>query len=396
MNFELIKEDGLEGNELIERKKFLTEVFTNILDTFPFDTEDKELFIKKISKLENDLEDINDEERFVYELKRVIAGLDNTHTSLQEKVPDKFYIMFPFVYYGAGSFWVDKNGKTMKVLEVDGKPIEEIVSEKMETIGGGTDDWKKNSAIQQLMVSLREQSGILTLEGGENIPVKYLDQEEFKKIKKSDELVSSEIIEDNIAYLSVNTWSDKIRQDDKNVAELIEEKIKKLKDANSLIIDVRKNSGGNSEMAETLAGRFFSEDTKYAHAEIRDGDDYREVDFTIKPQGEFIDKQVVLLTGFKNLSSNELFTLMMKDTGRAKTIGGITGGGSGSPRSFNLKFGDREYKLNVATWKITRNNGKVLENIGIEPDIEVKLTEDDVRQHSDPILEKAIEYLKNN
>jgi carboxyl-terminal processing protease len=119
------------------------------------------------------------------------------------------------------------------------------------------------------------------------------------------------------------------------------------------------------------------------------------IEFTIEPGGEFLDRKIVILTNSKCLSSSELFILMLKETGRAITMGQTTGGGSGCPSSFPLHLGNRGFTLNVSTWRLTRNNGQVLENVGIEPNIPVEITPDDVINHRDVELEKAIEYLKS-
>jgi C-terminal processing protease CtpA/Prc len=83
---------------------------------------------------------------------------------------------------------------------------------------------------------------------------------------------------------------------------------------------------------------------------------------------------------------------MLKDTGKAVTLGETTGGGSGNPKSLDLNFSGQEYKLSVSTWKLIRNSGKKLENIGIEPDIPVTITPDDVFDQRDRALEAALEY----
>ena len=88
-----------------------------------------------------------------------------------------------------------------------------------------------------------------------------------------------------------------------------------------------------------------------------------------------------------------MFIMMLKDTGRAITVGQTTGGGSGSPKSFNIHLEEKEFTLNVTTWRMRRNNGSPLENIGIEPGLPVIITPHDVRQHQDPDLERAIEYV---
>ena len=90
-----------------------------------------------------------------------------------------------------------------------------------------------------------------------------------------------------------------------------------------------------------------------------------------------------------------MFVLMLKDTGKAVTVGQTTGGGSGNPKAFDLRLGDKDFTLTVSTWRMRRNDGRELEGVGIEPDVPVEITRDDVVQHRDVELEKAVEYLKN-
>ncbi len=103
----------------------------------------------------------------------------------------------------------------------------------------------------------------------------------------------------------------------------------------------------------------------------------------------------ISLTDSKCLSSNEMFILMLKDTGKAITIGQTTGGGSGNPKTFNLHLANKDFTLRVSTWRMYRNNGQPLEGVGIEPDIPIPVATNDKNEKRDAVLEKALEYLKN-
>jgi C-terminal processing protease CtpA/Prc len=87
-----------------------------------------------------------------------------------------------------------------------------------------------------------------------------------------------------------------------------------------------------------------------------------------------------------------MFILMLKDTGRAVTIGETTGGGSGNPEYIPLTIGGVPLELCVATWRMQRLNGEELEGTGIAPDIDVPSSSG--TDSSDMALSRAIEYLK--
>lgn len=226
------------------------------------------------------------------------------------------------------------------------------------------------------------------------IESRFTGRSELKKDEKS--FVDGRMLSESIGYLKINSWSNRIKLNGRNIADLVEEELDDLTKCDSLIIDVRENSGGDSSLAEELAGHFIDKPVVYCKAvKIKEGSNELEnLDFSVKSQGKFLDKKIVILTGPKCLSSNELFIMMLKDTDKAITVGQTTGGGSGNAKSFNLHLGDKDYVLKVSTWRTTRNNGQKLESVGIEPNIPVEIIPNDVIQHRDADLEKAIEYLK--
>lgn len=214
------------------------------------------------------------------------------------------------------------------------------------------------------------------------------------RLENYKDFIESKIIEDKIGYVRVKSWSTFSDFDFENKSKLLEEKMNIIRDSDSVIIDVRGNDGGNSNLSQVIAKYFIDKSIKYCKIfrRIPGNNKLSEENLEIKHGDVFLDKRLVVITDNKCFSSNEMFILMLKDTGRATTIGQKTGGGSGNPKHFNIKLGNKEYLLRVSTWRMFRNNGKPLEGIGIEPDIEV-LKEGD--ENKDAELEKAIEYLKN-
>lgn len=391
------KESIIENRELLERQVFIDEVGRLILDTFPFDdTEKKNDFSEKIKMLVENVPS-NDTE-VLEEIKKILADLNNTHLSIRERGKTVPFILDKYIYHKAGEFWINEGGQPVKVLTVNDEPIVDVINKQLKNIGGGTIGWKIYRALEELMGS--ENSGSISLlvdDGGIQKVVEASFAPAGKpKEDERKEFVSSKIIEGNIGYLMIKSWLKRIEIEGKNIADLIDEEMTNLESAESLIIDVRDNSGGNNTLASRLARRFIKTPKVYTEAFIRrqGSDELEKNEFKIEPSEPQIDKPVVLLTGPKCLSSNELFILMLKDTGRAITIGETTGGGSGKPRSFNLTLGKKEYKINVPTWKLVRNNGQEIENVGIEPDIEVVPTPEDVIKNRDPVLEEAVSYLK--
>ncbi len=205
-----------------------------------------------------------------------------------------------------------------------------------------------------------------------------------------------EILEGGLAYLRITGWSNYVSQDKKSIPTMIIDLLPQLLASKGIIFDVRNNSGGDSRLAEPLARHFIKHSQSFAQIYIKvpGKDNLRKHDCVIDPLKPTLGQPTVLLTNSKCLSSNEMFILMLKDTGHAITIGETTGGGSRNPKLTEISLGSRKFTLHVPTWKMVRNNGQELENIGITPDIEVVPTPQDIAIGKDPVLERAIHHLK--
>ena len=219
----------------------------------------------------------------------------------------------------------------------------------------------------------------LILSSLKNSHTKITEIHESKKIKSSGimsykKYVRARKLNRDTGYLKIISWSGYLKFQGRNVADLVDEELSKIKNLPILIIDVRQNQGGSSLMAEKLAGYFVKKKTAYATVLRREESKNKLVKqklFTY-PREEFLNPKIIILTSPKCLSSNEMFIMMLKDTGRAITVGHTTGGGSGSPKFFDLKLGSQSYSLGVSTWLMFRANGQELEGRGIEPDIYIK------------------------
>jgi C-terminal processing protease CtpA/Prc len=291
----------------------------------------------------------------------------------------------------------------MEIVTIDNTPIDVLVEEKIKEVGGGTLKWKRYKALNNIMSS-RKESGVAVIAhnaDGETVEVdtRFVKKEKrFSTEAKKEDYVEGRMLSDEIGYISINSWSNQINIDGKNIAELVEEELEKMKDCPSLIFDVRENDGGDSRFVSKIARHFIKEKTKCCSF-LRKNPDQKEMvasDAFVGPEGEFYEKKLVILTGPKCISSTDMFLTFLKDTGRAISIGQTTGGGSGNPQSIKLNIGGREFELRVSCWRNYRNNGQEIENNGIEPDIYVQPTLADVVAHRDVELERAVEYLEEN
>lgn len=150
-----------------------------------------------------------------------------------------------------------------------------------------------------------------------------------------------------------------------------------------LILDLRTNGGGQLNLEGLTMSWFF--------AEKRD---------VVVLKGRFIDRRVnvdpaplpylgpvVILTGPGSASAAELLAGVMQEHGRATIVGGTTRGAVTGTRAINLPDGGL---LRVGMLVMTTPGGRMLEKVGVTPDIVVPDDWRAVRDGRDLALEAAL------
>lgn len=156
---------------------------------------------------------------------------------------------------------------------------------------------------------------------------------------------------------------------------------------NKLIIDLRGNPGGYLESAVDIASWFLpagkvvvEEKGKVEHHVYRSSG-Y----FTFDK-----DYKTVILVDGGSASAAEILAGALSQQGVATLIGEKTFG-KGSVQELIPITSDTSLKLTIARWIMP--NGKTLSDGGIDPDIVVKMTKEDVKANRDPQQQRAIDFL---
>ena len=161
------------------------------------------------------------------------------------------------------------------------------------------------------------------------------------------------------------------------------------KGAEGMILDLRNNPGGFLEVSVDLAGWFVPRGSLVVTQEGR-GEQKQE--FRAVGNEALKDFPLVILVNKGSASASEILAGAIKvNRDDVKLVGEKTFGKGTVQELRDLRDGS-SLKLTVAHWVLP--NGKILEGEGIEPDIKVELTPEDVENKKDPQLEKAVEVLK--
>jgi len=159
-------------------------------------------------------------------------------------------------------------------------------------------------------------------------------------------------------------------------------------DVRKIILDLRNNPGGYLEVAQNIAGWFLERGSVVT---IEDFGSQRESKvYKAGGNGKLISYPMIVLINQGSASGSEILAGALRDNRGIKLIGEKTFGKGSVQELKELSQGS--LKITVARWLTP--NGSLIDSRGLEPDVKVEMTEEDIQEGRDPQLEKAIEILK--
>ena len=185
--------------------------------------------------------------------------------------------------------------------------------------------------------------------------------------------VKSEIIDENIGYIRLTSFND-------NSSDQIEKQIKKLKknkNLNSFILDLRNNPGGLLSQAIKISD-FFLDNGEIVSTKSRKKSENRK---WFAKKGDITDgKTLLVLINYGSASASEIVAGALKDHKRAIIVG-ENSFGKGSVQSIIPLKNRGAIRLTVAKYYLP--SGKSISEVGVRPDIEVNEEGDDFRIKTD-------------
>lgn len=374
----------------------LNEVWQEVNDNF-FDPKFNGIDWKaKREEYENRIKPAQSLEEASVVINQMLSELKTSHTHFYSKLEPAYYQLLGIFnggsftkeiqkffpngkpeYTGIGIFTKDISGKTFINAILDGSPADKAglqVGDEVLTVDG-----KSYQPIQSFMekadrevkIAIQRTPNSKSIEEITIIPKKLNPNTLFLDAMRE----SVKIIERNnkkIGY--VHIWSYAGEQYQKQLVEEIA--FGKLKDADSLILDLRDGWGG----AQPNYLNIFTEKVPVLTSIPRDGR-RRVIDYQWR-------KPVVMLVNNGSRSGKEILAYGFKKYGLGKVIGTKTAGAVVGGSAFLLEDGNLLY-LAVVDVLV---DGERLEGKGVIPDIEVPFTLE-YAQGKDPQVERAVEVL---
>lgn len=289
---------------------------------------------------------------------------------------------------GIGAEIGKRNGNITVIAPLEGSPAQKAGILAKDIIvkvnGEDTVDWGVDQAVQKIRGPKGSEVTLTVYRDGKNktFDLKITrDQIEVKSVKwqiKEEKSASGKNLK--IAVITLSRFGDDTKDlFDKAVADI------NSKSVDGIVLDLRNDPGGYLETSVDIASNWVDSGKLIVSEAHSDGktNQYKSYGY-----GKLAGKKTVVLINGGSASAAEILSGALHDYGLAKLIGEKSYG-KGSVQELIPLPGNSAVKVTIAKW-ITPN-GKNLNKDGLNPDIEVKLTEDDIAAQKDPQMDKAME-----
>lgn len=289
-----------------------------------------------------------------------------------------------------------------ELLEIDGVPVKQYAAARVSPYqcASTPQDLDVRTFEYALLNGAVQDSVHLTLQAGNGKifkrTVARLTREARSKLLPQRPPFELKMLPGNVAHVALNTF------DNPQAAEQFETNFAAIAKSSALVIDVRENGGGNSNVGYRVLQTLTQQPFKTSRWETRDyrpalrawgrlegtfGNDAGEV----PPHDSlYYAKPVIVLISPRTFSAAEDFCVAFDAMARGKIMGEPTGGSTGQPLFFKLPGGGN---ARVCTKRDTYPDGRAFVGVGIQPNLVVRPTIADVRAGRDTVLEAALAQL---
>jgi len=284
-------------------------------------------------------------------------------------------------FEGIGAYVTMRDGRLMIVSTFEGQPAEQAGLRRNDIVLQVDETPIESMSIYEAINLIRGPAGTsvrLTIlrEGEEPFEV------EVTRASIDIPVVESEMREDGIAYVRlIDFSSDAAAKLEAAVEEMLEQ------NPSGLILDLRSNPGGWLNEAVLTAGLFLPEDELVLIERFSDGS---ERPYLSPNRPVTLDVPMVLLVDGGSASASEIVAGALQDHDRAMLIGETTFGKGSVQWPHELSNG-AELRVTVARWFTPAD--RAIHGEGLEPDIVIEMTVEDLDADLDPQLDRAVQYL---
>ncbi len=215
---------------------------------------------------------------------------------------------------------------------------------------------------------------------GETDPLKFV----ITRARVSINSVEGKMLDNDLAYIHINNFGEQTSQElDNTLTDLMKQNPK------GIILDLRDNPGGYLTTAVDVGSQFIE---KGVILYEKHGDGTRDA-YEAHGGGMATDIPMVVLINESSASASEIVAGALQDYGRA-TLVGVQSYGKGSVQNWvPLSNNQGAARVTIARWLTPKE--RLIDHIGLTPDVFVEMTHDDFVAGLDPQLDTAEETLQD-
>ena len=356
-------------------------LFANVASVFGVRTSNKTIDLSSVQKTYQELianyDGKLDTQKLIYGANRgLVEAAGDPHTAYMDPDETKEFdkSLSGQIGGGIGAEIGLRNNKPTIIKPLENSPAQKAGIKAGEVIVKVNDEASSDWSVEKVVSKIRGEVGtsvkLTLLSGGQTRQVSVVRQNIVSPAVESE-------IDGEIGILKVNRFGDDtVSLSRKYASEFVEKGVKKV------ILDLRNNPGGTVGAAQGLLGIWL--DNQIAMTERRGS----EIVKTLRTTGTPIlgnMKTVVLING-NSASASEITAGALREYGKA-TLVGQKSYGKGSVQIVLGLPGGSQMKVTEARWYTPK--GKNIDKTGIEPDVKVDLSSDDVNNNVDPQMDKA-------
>ena len=356
-------------------------LFANVASVFGVRTSNKTIDLSSVQKTYQELianyDGKLDTQKLIYGANRgLVEAAGDPHTAYMDPDETKEFdkSLSGQIGGGIGAEIGLRSNKPTIIKPLENSPAQKAGIKAGEVIVKVNDEASSDWSVEKVVSKIRGEVGtsvkLTLLSGGQMREVSVVRQNIVSPAVESE-------IDGEIGILKVNRFGDDtVSLSRKYASEFVEKGVKKV------ILDLRNNPGGTVGAAQGLLGIWL--DNQIAMTERRGS----EIVKTLRTTGTPIlgnMKTVVLING-NSASASEITAGALREYGKA-TLVGQKSYGKGSVQIVLGLPGGSQMKVTEARWYTPK--GKNIDKTGIEPDVKVDLSSDDVNNNVDPQMDKA-------
>ena len=332
---------------------------------------------------------INTEAMVYSAVKGFVSALGDPYTSFFDpEEAEEFQKDLEGTFEGIGIQIAKKEGKVKVVAPIKNTPAERAGILAGDVIEKINEEDVSNIELDMIVKKIRGEKGTTV-----TLNIKRDNEDKVFKIKRDTIRVPNCELEfinaedgNKIAILSIFQFSETTSKDVKTEVN----KIFNTNNVKGIVLDLRNNPGGLVNEAKNVASLFLKKELPI----VKECDKKNECTWLSSDgPGKLADYPLIILINEGTASAAEILTGALEANIENVTIVGDTSFGKGLVQRIVYLSDGSIIKITTEEWYTPRD--KQIHEIGIEPDIKIEITKEDIEKEKDPQLEKAIELINN-